>query len=383
MAAALTTLVLYFLATQFYERKHRAAAAAETDATAEDDEGRSITTAALEPPVDEDEDEGSAKGGDAVHIVRMRAHAAAHGHSHHHHGHAHGHAHEDGDEGQVSLHVRHIVAPQNPQPHLSSQQLPAPPVLAFRPPSSSPGRRKQPAANFPSSLGPPHHRLKFGAWRALLARAPPSPGRDLPQASSPAGPGQPRTLPEPPEEAAASRVCPDPSQAELRLRALGPHFPCGQSPLSTPAISCNPARASPAVPAPRRPPPRPPAAARVLCGRTLEPRHSRAPLLPPEVGTTSSSVSGTGLSPPRPPPVAALPPASSNPRGSRRARSPSPRHRLLPAAGQHLPRTSPTCCSHHRPECPPSDRRRPSLAPTAPVRSLRLRLSETVSALYR
>nr|CAD1838654.1 unnamed protein product [Ananas comosus var. bracteatus] len=58
-------------------------AAAETDATAEDDEERSIITAASEPPVDEDEDEGSAKGGDAVHIVRMRAHAAAHGHSHH------------------------------------------------------------------------------------------------------------------------------------------------------------------------------------------------------------------------------------------------------------------------------------------------------------
>nr|CAD1839534.1 unnamed protein product [Ananas comosus var. bracteatus] len=34
MAAALATLVLDFLATQFYERKHRAAAAAETDATA-------------------------------------------------------------------------------------------------------------------------------------------------------------------------------------------------------------------------------------------------------------------------------------------------------------------------------------------------------------
>nr|CAD1838679.1 unnamed protein product [Ananas comosus var. bracteatus] len=88
MAAALATLVLDFLATQFYERKHRAAAAAaaaEIDATAEDDEGRSITTAAPEPPVDEDEDEGSAKGGDAVHIVSMRAHAAAHCHSHHHH----------------------------------------------------------------------------------------------------------------------------------------------------------------------------------------------------------------------------------------------------------------------------------------------------------
>nr|CAD1827260.1 unnamed protein product [Ananas comosus var. bracteatus] len=52
---------------------------------AEDDEERSIITAAPEPPVDEDEDEdeGSAKGGDVVHIVGMRAHAAAHGHSHH------------------------------------------------------------------------------------------------------------------------------------------------------------------------------------------------------------------------------------------------------------------------------------------------------------
>uniref|UniRef100_A0A6V7QRF2 Uncharacterized protein n=1 Tax=Ananas comosus var. bracteatus TaxID=296719 RepID=A0A6V7QRF2_ANACO len=102
MATALATLVLDLLATQFYERKHRAAAAAETDAAAEDDEERSIITAAPEPPVDEDEDEGSAKGGDAVHIVGMRAHAATHGHNHHYHGHAHGHAHAhthgDGDE---------------------------------------------------------------------------------------------------------------------------------------------------------------------------------------------------------------------------------------------------------------------------------------------
>ncbi|XP_020089530.1 zinc transporter 7-like [Ananas comosus] len=114
MAAALATLVLDFLATQFYERKHRAtaaAAAAETDAAAEDDEERSIIAAAPEPPVDEDEDEGegSAKGRDAVHIVGMLAHAAAHGHSHHH-GHAHGDG--DGDEGQVSSHVRHVVVSQ-------------------------------------------------------------------------------------------------------------------------------------------------------------------------------------------------------------------------------------------------------------------------------
>nr|CAD1842152.1 unnamed protein product [Ananas comosus var. bracteatus] len=48
---------------------------------AEDDEERSIITAVPEPPVDKDE--GSAKGGDAVHIIGMRAHAASHGHSHH------------------------------------------------------------------------------------------------------------------------------------------------------------------------------------------------------------------------------------------------------------------------------------------------------------
>ncbi|XP_020092120.1 zinc transporter 10-like [Ananas comosus] len=118
MPAALATLVLDFLATQFYERKHRAAAAAEIDATVEDDEERSIITAAPEPLVDEDEDEdeGSAKGGDAVHIVKMRAHAAAHGHNHHHHSHAHSHAHAhahgDGDEGHVSPHVRHVVISQ-------------------------------------------------------------------------------------------------------------------------------------------------------------------------------------------------------------------------------------------------------------------------------
>nr|CAD1822804.1 unnamed protein product [Ananas comosus var. bracteatus] len=109
-----------------------------------------------------------------------------------------------------------------------------------------------------------------------------SPGLLPPQACLSPSSGHPPTSPEPPEEAAASPVSPDPSQAELRLRDLGPHFPYGQAPVD-PATSSNPARASPAVPARRRPPPRSPAAARVLCGPTLEPRHSRAPPLPSEV----------------------------------------------------------------------------------------------------
>nr|CAD1840627.1 unnamed protein product [Ananas comosus var. bracteatus] len=249
------------------------------------------------------------------------------------------------------------------------EHLPALPVLAFRPPPSSPGRRKPPAASLPPLLGHLPHPSRPRACGRVSTASGSEPGLLPPQACLSPSSGHPRRRRSRRRKLRPALVSPDPSQAELRLRALGPHFPCGQAPLSTPATSSNPARASPAVTARRQPPPRSPAAARVLCGPTLEPRHSRAPPLPSEVSTTSPLVCGTESSPPRPPPVAASPPASSNPRGSVRARSPPPRHRLLPAASQHLPRTSPTFCSHHRPERPPPDRRRPSLAPTAPVSS--------------
>ncbi|KAK1610862.1 hypothetical protein QYE76_034535 [Lolium multiflorum] len=116
MLAALGTLVMEFLGTRFYERKHgQEAAASDVDETA----------ALLE--------DGALSGGiagmsgddgkqDAMHIVGMRAHAAAHRHSHaqghdacdggavydaHGHGHDHGH----GSEERPSQ-SRHVVVSQ-------------------------------------------------------------------------------------------------------------------------------------------------------------------------------------------------------------------------------------------------------------------------------
>lgn len=121
MLASLLTLVVDFLGTQFYERKHReeengvrAVVAAVTE------EERGFTIVPVEPEVDEAE--VSRKQGDAMHIVGMHAHAEAHRHSHphgqgtctggdrHQHSHGHGHAHEEDSE--VSSHVRHVVVSQ-------------------------------------------------------------------------------------------------------------------------------------------------------------------------------------------------------------------------------------------------------------------------------
>ncbi|XP_072985087.1 zinc transporter 4, chloroplastic-like [Typha latifolia] len=111
MLAALATLVVEFLGTQFYERKHRdeaqdvmaAAAAASVAVSA----GEEITVALLPPETEE--------RNKAIHIIGMHAHAAEHSHLHsHHHGHGHGYAHVHGhdNEAQVSSHVRHVVVSQ-------------------------------------------------------------------------------------------------------------------------------------------------------------------------------------------------------------------------------------------------------------------------------
>lgn len=98
MAAALATLVLDFLATRFYERKHRAdAARVKTDAAAAlaSDEDITVVTVA--------EDEHKAP------LLRTHSHS-------HEHGHAHSHGHElvqpEGSEGEVSAHVRSVVVSQ-------------------------------------------------------------------------------------------------------------------------------------------------------------------------------------------------------------------------------------------------------------------------------
>ncbi|WVZ96898.1 hypothetical protein U9M48_042478 [Paspalum notatum var. saurae] len=106
MTAALATLVLDFLATRFYEAKHRdeaarvkaAAAAALAAASSASDEDITVVTVV--------EDEPKAP--------LLQTHC--HGHSH---GHGHSHSHEDellvqaeGNEGDVSAHVRSVVVSQ-------------------------------------------------------------------------------------------------------------------------------------------------------------------------------------------------------------------------------------------------------------------------------
>lgn len=117
MLAALGTLVVDFVGTHFYERKHREEAAAaaasahdETTALLEDGTLAGITTVADEGR------NGASEKQDAMHIVGMRAHAAAHRHSHADgHGACDGGAVYDGrghghDEGPSQ--ARHVVVSQ-------------------------------------------------------------------------------------------------------------------------------------------------------------------------------------------------------------------------------------------------------------------------------
>jgi zinc transporter 1/2/3 len=106
MAAALATLVLDFLATRFYEAKHRdeaarvkaAAAAALVATSSASDEDITVVTV-------DAEDERKAP------LLQTHCHGHSHGH-----GHSHTHGHElvqaEGSEGEVSAHVRSIVVSQ-------------------------------------------------------------------------------------------------------------------------------------------------------------------------------------------------------------------------------------------------------------------------------
>ena len=109
MAAALATLVLDFLATRFYEAKHRdeaarvkAAAAAALVATTSSASDEDITVVTVDA-----EDERKAP------LLQTHCHGHSHGHGH---GHSHSHGHElvqaEGSEGEVSAHVRSIVVSQ-------------------------------------------------------------------------------------------------------------------------------------------------------------------------------------------------------------------------------------------------------------------------------
>ncbi|KAG8075479.1 hypothetical protein GUJ93_ZPchr0006g41408 [Zizania palustris] len=123
MLAALGTLVVDFVGTNFYERKHRqeadaAAAVIGTEEAPLLDDGSFSGTMATSVGDGEGRDGGGERQ-DAMHIVGMHAHAAAHRHSHAHghdacdggavhdgHAHVHGHGHEEGPS------ARHVVVSQ-------------------------------------------------------------------------------------------------------------------------------------------------------------------------------------------------------------------------------------------------------------------------------
>ncbi|CAL9118127.1 unnamed protein product [Musa acuminata var. zebrina] len=118
MLAALGTLVVDFLGTQFYERKQRAestnAAAAVTAVapiTEPEDDKNGITVISVAP-----EARGKASGSEKgpMHIFGMHVHSTAHRHGHVHvlatPGRSHGHDHEDG--GETSSHARNVVVSQ-------------------------------------------------------------------------------------------------------------------------------------------------------------------------------------------------------------------------------------------------------------------------------
>jgi zinc transporter 1/2/3 len=124
MLAALGTLVMEFVGTRFYERKHGEEASATAAAAA----GRGETAALLEDGALSGIAGAAGMSGDgeklqdAMHIVGMRAHAAAHRHSHAH-GHdacdggavydAHGHGHDRGHGSQERpSQSRHVVVSQ-------------------------------------------------------------------------------------------------------------------------------------------------------------------------------------------------------------------------------------------------------------------------------
>jgi zinc transporter 1/2/3 len=119
MLAALGTLVMEFVGTRFYERKHGEEASATAAARGESETAALLEDGSLSGMIDAGA--GSVGGDgeklqDAMHIVGMRAHAAAHRHSH-----AHGHdacdggavydAHGHGSQERPSQ-SRHVVVSQ-------------------------------------------------------------------------------------------------------------------------------------------------------------------------------------------------------------------------------------------------------------------------------
>lgn len=115
MMAALATLVVDFVGTQYYEKKQEKQN--QKDQTDSGDLVSESAIVAVEPKRRNEKLFGEEEGG-AIHIVGMHAHAAHHRHSHSHeqgdvgehsHGHSHSHSVGGGDEEGG---VRHVVVSQ-------------------------------------------------------------------------------------------------------------------------------------------------------------------------------------------------------------------------------------------------------------------------------
>ncbi|KAL3692348.1 hypothetical protein R1sor_005999 [Riccia sorocarpa] len=115
MISALVTLLIDFVGTEYYERKHGVAV----------HDRHSNSTHILHERLESSQDESSVShkpDGHGMHIVGMRAHAASHGHSHEsgHHGEVinhnsihHGHSHfSEAGHCEKEVSIRHIVISQ-------------------------------------------------------------------------------------------------------------------------------------------------------------------------------------------------------------------------------------------------------------------------------
>ncbi|CAH8383966.1 unnamed protein product [Eruca vesicaria subsp. sativa] len=121
MVAALITLLVDFMGTQYYERKQErsgdeAAAASEASAVGVESgrEESSVVPVVVDRVSDSSNKVFGEEEGGGMHIVGIRAHAAHHRHSHSNglgtcdgHGHSHGHGHTDVGNG-----ARHVVVSQ-------------------------------------------------------------------------------------------------------------------------------------------------------------------------------------------------------------------------------------------------------------------------------
>ncbi|CAA7020787.1 unnamed protein product [Microthlaspi erraticum] len=127
MVAALITLLVDFMGTQYYESKHHSNESGGGGGEASVVEPGCEETSSVVPVVVERGNDNNSKvfgeeDGGGMHIVGIRAHAAHHRHSHsnghgtcdghaHGHGHSHGHAHVHGSH-DVENGARHVVVSQ-------------------------------------------------------------------------------------------------------------------------------------------------------------------------------------------------------------------------------------------------------------------------------